>query len=56
VFNPETDDRRCQLPADIDWQLVFDSARPAAEPDPARATPGTTVVCSARSVLMLRSR
>ena len=56
VFNPETDDRRCQLPADIDWQLVFDSARPAAEPPPARATPGTTVVCSARSVLMLRSR
>jgi len=56
VFNPETDDRRCRLPANIDWQLVFDSARAAAEPDPASATPDTTVVCSARSVLMLRSR
>jgi glycogen operon protein len=56
VFNPEADDRHCQLPATGDWQLVFDSARAAAEPDPEQATPGTTVVCSARSVLMLRSR
>lgn len=58
VFNPETDDRRCQLPAGVDWHPAFDSARAGGEPatSTATATPATTVICSARSVLMLRSR
>ena len=58
VFNPETDDRRCRLPAGVDWHPAFDSARAGGEPAIATstATPATTVTCSARSVLMLRSR
>ncbi|MEY2876564.1 MAG: glycogen debranching enzyme GlgX [Pseudomonadota bacterium] len=56
LFNPETDNRQCKLPADADWEVVFDSARAHGAPDQSgRAHGAASVVCSARSVVVLRS-